>query len=351
MDKNKSIDEYILEEQAKADALYPHTRKDVEPVLEGAYKGALVGGLGLRIFDSARSKKTGLIGTLAHIGTGAVAGGAYGKISNNKKVDKAIEARKLLAGKRVSDQYLKKKIDLVKQSSAGNYLIVKTAGLSRSAELATNELDEQKRKRKENQENVGKAALFGGGVGGVMGGIVNSFRRKGFIKGFVPMAVMGGANSAATAELDNKEENVLSPAALSGAGMAIGAGVEPLTSRLLGRAYKSVGSTPDTYFDKDELKDIKKGEVWSRAGERAKGSKKILHSLSKYLLPNMMSKTKHNYNSDDIDLYKGMKGSPVLDKSLLGHTAGKALWGGVLGYGLVKLPELWMKHQKEKQKQ
>jgi len=321
--KEQQINNYLLEEQAKADALYPHKRNDPEQFTEGAFKGGLTSGLALRVHEAATNARAGVKTNLGYILGGALLGGGVQTLINNKKVDNAVQARRLLAGKRVNERYIKKKKNLLKESSAD-------LGLKGIESYKKN------KKNKEEEESVLKSTLSGGALGAGIGALTNI---KNPLKGVVSLGTTGAASSAASTFVDNEEKDKKTSMPVSmGISFGVGAAAEPLAYRVVGKMFKN---KKNKYFSDSDIENITKAEEFYKDKQK---------DIGKWLLPNMLSKTKHGWHSDDIDVHRGMNGK-FFDKDLSKHMAGKMLWGGLLGYGVGKGFETYIKHRQKKQKE
>ena len=141
MTHDELVNQYILEEQLKSDALYNKRKNDPESIINGAYKGAVSSGILSRIVSAAKPKgKIGLGETLLHVAGGTSVGAALGGYSNNVKVNKAEEARKVLAGRMASAKYMNEEKKIV------NETLKKTAGRYDGIALGSGEVTEKKNK-------------------------------------------------------------------------------------------------------------------------------------------------------------------------------------------------------------
>ncbi len=119
-DKKKKVIDQLAEDKAKSDASYSYGKDSLEPVGEGAFKGALSSSIASRVAKESKTMskffKRGK-GETALVGIGTVAGALAGKAYNNKKVEEAKKAREWLADKRKAKDYISKTRDIYKKAS------------------------------------------------------------------------------------------------------------------------------------------------------------------------------------------------------------------------------------------
>jgi len=348
-DKKREIDDYLLIEQAKADAVYPYKKDSLEPVVEGAWKGALVGGIGKVLHEAHKQKRLSLKGALGYYGTGGVLGAIAGYINNAKKVKAAKEAREFLYDRRKNNEYVKEKKKLLKSSAA-----VSSANLLEADEIPKEIKEKQHRKKV--IDDIRSGTITGAGAGLVLGLIMSKGRLKNsnVIKSTAAGGVLGGTQAGVGDELqdkleeENKQHNLqlslpMQIAITTGASSAI----EPIVYRLMGAGLgrKNIG----IMHDRDEVKNALK-EVKQLDGKSKTTDKPVTKAL-KVLLPNIVTNKMYNYDSDDVDMMLGSRRDFKHMGRTLAHSVGKALWGGLLGYGLGKgIEYIVNKHKSNEQR-
>jgi len=323
--KKKKIEKFLLEEQAKADALYPYTDKSVEPIAEGAWKGALLSGIGKTLHEAHKQHRLTLKGTLGYYVGGGALGALAGYVNNKNKVKKAKEARQFLADNRVRNNYVKEKKQILKQAALTpdeKTKILTETGI---------ELSGNNKKQDSLIKSIATNTALGAVMGGVGGLATRMFGGKSnILRGAATMGVLSGTQAGLGNEIDKEisehnKHNSISPATQLAIATGLSSATEPLIYRAIGRAG---GKNTVKLFEKEELKNLAQAKKTHRQGG-------ISTKAKNYLLPNVL---KEKYDSDFIDMMKGRKGK-FLDKDLLGHTMGKALWGTLLGYGIGKAVE------------
>jgi len=97
---DKKVTKDLVEDKAKRDASYEYGKDSLEPLGEGAFKGALSSGLSSRFIPKATKSGSNLKRQAANLLASTAVGAIAGKIYNDKKVDKAKAARNWLQTKR-----------------------------------------------------------------------------------------------------------------------------------------------------------------------------------------------------------------------------------------------------------
>lgn len=363
-EKKKKVDKFLLEQQAKSDALYPYQKNSPEPVIEGAFKGALASSIAAKAHEYYKKEKNPEYRLrfkpfLGYSLGGAFLGGALNYVGNLRKVKQKKEALDYLYDNR-SRKYIQDKQKLLKTSRINHQMV-------------NGSLDEEDREKKEvlpektPQKKILKDSIFSGTIGSAIGGVASALmlRKPGaFKKGAISGAALGSSNSAVSEELDNQmhdqgvKMSLGQQMALTGAAAAA---AEPLIYRAIGYGSGKINngefakSLLKPSVDEKDVKKVFKDKVPFKDGyEAAKyhsenfNKKTFGEKLKSYFLPNLMQESKKFYDSDDVDMYKGMKGK-LVDKQLLGHMASKAAWGALLGYLPVKAVETLQNHRKQKQ--
>jgi len=323
--KQKKVEKYLLEEQAKADALYPYTDKSAEPIAEGAWKGALLSGIGKTLHEAHKQHRLTLKGTLGYYAGGGALGALVGYANNKRKVEKAKEARQFLADNRVRNDYVREKKQILKQAALTPD--EKTKILTETGV----EFNDKKKKHDSLLKSVATNTALGALMGGVGSLATRMFGAKtNILRGAATMGVLSGTQAGLGDEIDRKIEehnknNSISPATQMAIATGLSSATEPLIYRSIGRIG---GKETAKLFEREELKDLAQAKKMHQQGG-------VFTKAKNYLLPNLFKK---KYDSDFLDMLKGRKGK-IFDKDLLGHTAGKALWGSLIGYGMGKALE------------
>jgi len=312
----EKIDNYLALEEAKSKALYPYSENSVEPTLQGAWRGSLLMGIPKTLHESHKNGRLSLKSALAYYGAGALLGGATGNIMNRNRVKEARAARRFLVNHKMQNEL--NKVSAFKSPDSVNQV----------ADMNND------------KPNVKKDIVQGGLIGGAMG-MLTGIKGGKYLKGGLTGAILGSTQSGISDEVDRgvKDEDkkhLISNPALMGISMGVSSASEPLLYRAIG---KGAGNR--------RIQDLLGEEDYSNAIRAEDKYKKMtpMQKVKTVLLPNMLSEVKGKHVSDDVDMMKGARGE-VFDKQLLGHTAGKALWGGVIGYGLGKVLDK-LQHKKK----
>ena len=364
--KKKQVDKFLLEQQAKSDALYPYNSNSVGPIGEGVWKGALATSIltkGHEYYHREKDPnfKMKLKPFLAYTALGGAAGGALKYIDNIKKVKQKKDALNYLYNNRPNSNYVKEK-----------QKILKTASSNSLKQIATSNTPDQpmgqQLPKKVPQKQVLKDSTISGALGAGIGGLLSAvtLRRPGaFKKGAVTGAALGASNTAVGDETNNAmhDNKVKVPLAEQMAiGGALAGASEPLIHRLIGYGSKKFndGEFAKSIIKPSVSKKEMEGAFNDKQGPFEDGFDVTKHHVENYnkaslgqklkynFIPNMFGKTKDFYDSDNVDMYRGMKGK-LIDKPLLHHMAGKALWGGLLGYLPIKAVEMLQNHKKNKE--
>jgi len=312
--KQNKLDNYLAVEEAKTKAGYQYNENSLEPTLQGAWRGSLLMGIPKTLHESHKNGRLNLKSSLAYYGAGALLGGATGSILNKQKAKEAKEARLFLAKNRLNNEN-----KLLNKISRFN-----SDGIDSGLDKATDSTEDT-------QHNIKKDIAQGGAMGGVVGALLNMGSKRRMLKGAVTGTVISGAGSGVSDEVENKikqddKTKHISAPALMGASMGISTAIEPIFYRGIGRA---LGNKRVRYVLDDEYKDASNAD-------QAYKKRSALEKIKANAIPNVMNKAKGGYETDNVDMIRGSKGK-MLDKQLLHHTIGKALWGGAIGYGIGKV--------------
>jgi len=331
--RDEQIKEYLLEEEAKANALYPYTEHSIEPIADGAWKGALAIGIPKTIHESFKGGRLSPKGVIGYYGIGSTIGGVIGYLNNKRNVEKARRARRFLINKKLDGKFAKEESVLAKSAALSEDAKQK---IMEEAGIEINPIKHEEKKKK----SVFKDSLLGGVNGGVIGaamGLLGGPKR--IIRGAISGGVLGAVQTGVGEELEDelKKKHIMDPSTQLAATMAISSATEPIIYRGIGR----LGGDKILQLLDDEYKEAVKADRL----HNFKGTK-LTTKLKHYLLPNIAGKLKNHYDSDNIDIIRGAN-KKLFDKQLIGHMAGKALWGGLIGYGMGKaLEKLLSKKEK-----
>ena len=360
----KEVDKFLLEQQAKTDALYPYQSNSASPVVEGAWKGALASSIlakGHEYWKREKnpSYKMGFKPFLGYTLGGATAGSLFKYIDNQLKVKQKKDALNYLHNNRPNSNYVKDKQKLLKTSTSQGIKSIATDG----SENAREDYERKTLPPKQTQKQIAEKSGISGALGATLGGTLSALfmRRPGaFKRGAVTGASLGASSEAVSDEANNtmNEENVQMPLshqlALTG---ALSGMVEPLVYRGIGygaaktKKHEFLKDIMNANVDKEDIKDVKEklpfkdgygaAKHYAENSEKVPMGRKLLHTFA----PNIMAKTKKFYDSDDVDMYKGSKGK-LFDKQLARHMTSKALWGAALGYLPIKAMDM-LKEKKQ----
>jgi hypothetical protein len=347
-ENEEKVKNYLIYEEAKAKAMYPYKEDSIEPIVDGAWKGAVAFGVPKTIHENFKGGRISGKKALLYYGTGGVGGGLVGYFNNKRKVDSAREARRFLMTNNPNSKFVKKDSDIKKTAS---YATDKVNDFITEPSRQIQQKPEEKHYVKDTITGAGVGAALGGALGlfgGIKsgsGGIIKAIKAgkfakapltRGVISGGVIGGVQAGTGDAIDEEAEEKKMSLPTQMAIS---MGASAAIEPIVNRGLGRAF--AGKKIDKILSDEKESTIKANNAYKKKGTFGK----ILHLLT----PNIASKYKDGYDSDFVDMLKGSK-KQYFDKQLLGHTAGKALWGSILGYGLGKGLEKLTQNSSSQQK-
>ena len=375
--KKKKVVSQLTEDKARNDASYAYSKNSIEPVAEGALKGALGSSIASRVLresDTARKVLPKNKTETAIVGAGTIIGAISGKMYNDKKVEQAKKARKWLSDKRRSNDYIKKTKDIYKQSSSIDGIQLTP---EQARELAIKQMEE-KRREQEQRRGVGdivkETAAFGGGgavVGGVMGSLKDVALQKKlnflrFAKNWKANALLGGSKMGAImgattlipslidsgvkkaedeAGVDIEKKNPTAAMVASGAIMGGASGfVEPTVNKFVGRHI-----VPRVDKDGNVVKDLNK-----TIKERTKAPGFIMKHVPEKARP-YIPFGGAGAVADEKEILSGVgtKGKPFF-KGLLKPSLQKAtrygVGGAIASYGIAKLLEhLQKKNQQNNQ--
>ena len=362
----KEVDNFLLEQQAKSDALYPYQDNSISPVVEGAWKGALASSVAAKgheylMREKNPNYKMHFKPFVAYALGGGLVGGAFKYADNKMHVKQKKDALNYLHNNRPNSNYVKDKQKLLKTSATQS---LKAATLD-SSNNSREDYERSTLPPKMTQKEIGKKTAFSAGLGATMGGAFGALllRRPGaFKRGAITGASLGAASEGVSDETNNtmNQEHVQMPLsqqmALTG---ALSGMVEPLIYRGIGYGAaktNSHGFLKDIMNANVDDKDVEESKSKLPFKDGAGAAKhygenyaktstkdKLLHTFA----PNLMAKTKKFYDSDDVDMYRGSKGK-LFDKQLGAHMASKALWGAALGYLPIKAIELIKERNQKK---
>ncbi len=371
----KKVIESLTEDKAKRDASYGYGKGSVEPVAEGAFKGALSSSIASRMARESKFLSKKMPKNKAEtimVGAGTTLGAVAGKIYNDKKVDKAVSARKWLSDKRKKSDYIKDTRKIYKQANEFTALDPRTMTTTQAQKIA---YEQAKKKEKESSEKMSAkdiakdtalwgvgGAIVGGLAGKYKGGIrallsktrlmkphgvaaANILRRSSNARGLAGAAKWGAVGAATTAATDGAasgmakltekkdgtpgESSGLTAAAGGAAMMGASGAVEPLTNRLVGKHVMG---------KKDKFGDMARENASKMDGYKSKAPGRF-NSVSKYI-PFMGEGKGMEARQIKAGMEAGKKSQSVF-KGLLKPTLRSASRYGIAGavgmYGLHRL--------------
>ena len=247
--KSKNITTELATDKAKRDASYEYDKSSLEPVGEGAFKGALASGLLSRIAKTQSGKREAAI-----VAAGTAIGGLAGKKYNDGKVQKAERARRWLSDNRTEKGYMSENKDIYKKSSqtiGDQVTSIKKDPYGSALSIA----EESSKAEKKSKGGIVKDSMFGAALGAGLGVFT-----KGKMRGMAMKrgAAIGGAGVAASDVVDNGSEEAgfskSRPGQIAGMGASFAASgaIEPFVNRLMGRYSKD-----KTFIHKEEASKVK----------------------------------------------------------------------------------------------
>jgi hypothetical protein len=362
--KKKEVLDSLTEDKARSDASYSYDKGSIEPVAEGAFKGALSSSIASRIARESKTLSKFLPSKKLEtslVGLGTVAGAVAGKSYNNKKVDDAKKAREWLSDKRKRNDYIKKTRDIYKQSAVNPEEYV-------SASSSNRVIPTEQGKNRLSWGDIAKdTALWGAGgmAFGALGAMkpFKALRALKFAHDVKPRMITsaakwGGLLGAGTLAPEvaeklsqdaqdasgvHSEDGSAAGAALDGAILFGASGaIEPTVNKAIGRyilpRYDKAGT-----ITKEYLKDAEAGIA------KNKSPKTLLGKTKRYIPFGGPSAADAREVKSGLDAAK--KGAPFF-KGLLKPTIQKgsryALGGAALMYGASKLTDYLKNRSMEK---
>ena len=266
-------EEELLEEQAKAEALYPYKKNSIEPIAEGAWKGALATGIMRTVHEAVTGQPVSARKMLGYYSLGGLLGALYGKVSNDRRVEQAEKAREFLINRKNARTYVKEKSDLVK--SAARLSAEETGVLIDNAQQIATQLGQTtlptvQKPKDDSLKSYLTNSAFSAGFGGVLGAIMGKGGRR------VQAATRGTASGLmfglASPLLEKATGGDTQPSAttLVASGALTGA-AEPWVHYIAGLLSRPFKSADKFYVHPDDkqtvLKALKKGEPVARPEE------------------------------------------------------------------------------------
>lgn len=373
---DKKVIDSLTEDKAKQDASYGYRSDSIEPIAEGAFKGALASGVASRLVrdDERLLRLMPKRREAVLIGAGTALGALGGKLYNDRMTNRANAARKWLSDKRKSSDYIKNTRNIYKQSSDNNISPDLRLSIGDAKEMAydNGKKIEDSKSKKMSAWDIAKdtakwgigSAVVGGLAGRYRGAIrgllskmkftkphtaeeLDKIRRSRNFRGLVgatkwgslgaggtivPDMVSNGMNTAENNVDNGKSEHGALKSALNGAAVfGAGGAVEPIIHRTIG---KHVVGRYDKYGDlkKEYENKIKPKKAISRSG---------LFSKAREFVPFLSGK---NYEAENIihGLNSYRNKTPALkgvSKPMLKSFTRNAIGGAALMYGLHKLTD------------
>ncbi len=339
----KKVIKTLSEDKAKRDASYEYGKGSIEPVAEGAFKGALGSSIASRVLKSI--PKTKKVSEAAIVGAGTLLGAVGGKVYSDTKANKAEKARKWLEDKKKSD-YSKKNEEIYKKASRTQDSIDGVASIDQARGMMESP--------KVSPVDMAKGALLFGGASAAMGGLGSlaggkwapAFKSVPFIKKYVfpemlkAKAIANAAKGGAIGVTAGVSQDVVNNASLetehalgvdsSGGspvlamtlgGAAAGAS-EPIVSRAIGKYVTANSKAKKTLVD--GLEEV---------ANKSTGSK---HNILRYLPfgggASSEREILEGVKRQNSSIFKGI-GSPTLKSA-----SRTAIAMGMFGYGISKIP-------------
>jgi len=352
-DVKEKVSDLLTEEKAKNDASYHYDKKSVEPVAEGAFKGALSSSLAskvIREFPSVSKRLPKTKTETALVGAGTVLGAIAGKAYNDKKVDQAKAAREWLSDKRKKNEYIKNTERIYKEASDGD------------VQYSDRVFDDKNRSVSDSVKSALAWGVGGTAVGALYGGLkgvrlgrtagrlltlasgakgraITSGTKLGLSFGagnLASDAIERGVESAEEGVGYNSKNGLARNLAISGAaGFAANTAIDPISERFIGgkviKKFDKDGSILKEYKDEINRSSAKKEKLLRRVvpknvadyipfgGRRAEDARNIVRG--------------YRYAKNGVSPYKGVM-KDVLKRGVRGGLAGAAIM-----YGLGKLIE------------